>query len=59
LVWGLEKGVVVIPKASSENHLKENLGIFGWKLSKEDIKRIDSLNKNKRFVNPIFSDFNY
>ena len=44
LRWELERGVVVIPKASSESHLKENLGIFGWKLSNEDIERIDSIN---------------
>lgn len=52
LRWGLQKGVVVIPKSGSEIHLKENLEIFDWEISERDLKEIDSLNQNKRFVNP-------
>jgi diketogulonate reductase-like aldo/keto reductase len=43
--WSLQKGVVVIPKASSENHLNENLDIFDWAISEEDVKRLDLLTK--------------
>lgn len=36
LKWNLQRGVVVIPKASSEGHLRENLeGMFKWKLTNE------------------------
>lgn len=59
LRWALEKGAVVIPKASSEEHLKENLRVFGWRLSKQDAEKIDSLNKNERIIAPNFSDFDY
>lgn len=59
LRWELEKGIVVIPKASSEKHLKENMDIFDWKLDKEDINEIDSIGVQKRFVNPNFSEFDY
>ena len=36
LKWNLQRGVAVIPKASSEAHLRENLaGCFEWRLSNE------------------------
>lgn len=50
LRWGLQKGVVVIPKSGSEKHLQENLEIFDWEISGSDMKRIDSLHLNKRYV---------
>lgn len=59
LRWGLEKGCVVIPKASSENHLRENMGIFDWKLEKEDAEKIDLLGEEMRIVERSFSDFDY
>jgi len=59
LRWGLQKGAVVIPKAGSEPHLKENLKIFVWELAQNDLKTLDSLHQNTRFVNPGHHDFNY
>jgi diketogulonate reductase-like aldo/keto reductase len=32
LRWLTQKGIVVIPRSSSEDHLKANLDIFDWKL---------------------------
>ena len=58
LRWLIQKGLIVIPKASSESHIKENLEIFDFELKKEDMNKINSLNKNKRFVNPRFAEFN-
>ncbi|AAL82084.1 aldo/keto reductase [Pyrococcus furiosus DSM 3638] len=34
LIW--EENVVAIPKASNKEHLKENFGAMGWRLSEED-----------------------
>jgi 2,5-diketo-D-gluconate reductase B len=51
LRWCLQNGVVVIPKSGSEGHLKENLDIFDWNISKEDMKRIDSLDKGEIVIN--------
>jgi len=59
LRWEIEKGLVVIPKSSSENHLKQNMEIFNWKLKEEDIEKIDSIDKHHRFVKTTFHEFDY
>jgi len=46
LRWALQKGAVVIPKASSVEHLRENLRIFDWELSERDMRMLDALNRN-------------
>jgi len=45
LRWALQKGAVVIPKASSVEHLREDMQIFDWELSEEDIRALDALNR--------------
>ena len=54
----LEKDIVVIPKSSSEDHLRENLEL-DFKLSKEDINKIDDISKQKkeRLISPNFAEF--
>jgi 2,5-diketo-D-gluconate reductase B len=32
LRWLIQKGIVVIPRSSSEEHLKANLDVFDWDL---------------------------
>jgi diketogulonate reductase-like aldo/keto reductase len=41
-----KKGVVTIAKSSKLEHLKENLGAIGWKMSEEDTQRLDSYRQN-------------
>ena len=43
LRWLVQQGMVVIPKASSEGHLKENMDVFDWFLSAEDMERVNKL----------------
>lgn len=52
LRWILQKGAIPIPKASSEEHLNENMNIFDWKISKKDENKIDSIRIKKRIVDP-------
>jgi diketogulonate reductase-like aldo/keto reductase len=40
LKWLLMNGLVVIPKASSKEHLRENIDIFAWELSPDDASTI-------------------
>ena len=51
LRWLIQKGIVVIPKASSEGHLIENMNIFDWELSSDDVNRIDSIGIKERILN--------
>ncbi len=56
LRWLIEQeNVVAIPKASSEEHLKQNFDIFDFYLEDEDFDRIDQLEKSTRLVNPSFA----
>ena len=50
LRWHIEKGNIVFPKSSNLEHIKENMSIFDFKLTKEEIEKIDQL-KSK----PIFT----
>ncbi|CAG2118825.1 unnamed protein product [Medioppia subpectinata] len=44
-----QRGVVVIPKATSRKYIEENFNVFNINLSEEDMKSIDSLNQNLRY----------
>jgi diketogulonate reductase-like aldo/keto reductase len=50
--WGIQRGTVVIPKSVTEERIKENLNVFDFELSEEEMSKIAGLNKNFRFVNP-------
>lgn len=58
LRWDLESDVVTIPKSTNERRLIENIDIFDFSLSKDDIEKIDSLNKNLR-VGPDPDNFDF
>lgn len=47
LRWTTQKGISVIPRSKSRNHLMENLNIFDFELSSEEIRLIDALNQNR------------
>ncbi len=49
LRWHLQSGHIAIPGSSNESHIQENCEIFDFKLSDEEMKRINNLDKNERF----------
>lgn len=53
LNWALAQGIIVIPKTSNPKRMKENLGAMEFKISDEDIKEINELNRNMRFCSSI------
>lgn len=48
LRWNVERGLIVIPKSSNPGRQEENLNIFDFKLTAEDVEKINSLNKDMR-----------
>lgn len=48
LRWNIERGLIVIPKSSNPVRQAENLDIFDFKLTVDDMEKIDALNKNER-----------
>ncbi|MEN2768793.1 aldo/keto reductase [Ornithinibacillus xuwenensis] len=48
LRWHLQYDNIVIPKSVTPSRIEENFNLFDFKLSAEDIKKIEALNQNKR-----------
>ncbi|TQR19077.1 aldo/keto reductase [Psychrobacillus vulpis] len=46
--WHLQHDLIVIPKSVTPNRIIENLDVFDFELSFEDMKNIDALNLNER-----------
>lgn len=51
LRWQLQAGYIVIPGSKNPDHIKENISIFDFKLSSEDMAEIYNINKNRRYEN--------
>ena len=48
LKWDIQKGVVVIPGSSNPAHIKENIDIFDFELTAEEMQKIASLERNEK-----------
>ena len=56
LRWLLQQGdIAVIPKASSNERIKENFNIFDFELSEWDMKVISGLSGDHRITNSLWS----
>lgn len=47
LRWHIQRGVVVIPKSTHYERMKENLNVFDFMLDEEDMAKIAALDKNE------------
>lgn len=52
LRWGIQRGTAVIPKTSKPERLRENLELFDFALSSEDMQAISALDRGQRFNDP-------
>jgi len=52
LRWGVQRRAVVIPKTSNPDRLRENLALFDFELSADDMAQISALDQHRRFNDP-------
>ncbi|MFD1672403.1 aldo/keto reductase [Agrilactobacillus yilanensis] len=48
LRWHVQRNEIVIPKSIHENRIKENIEIFDFKLSKNEMAKIEAIDTNER-----------
>lgn len=59
IAWSLSKeNVAVIPKASSEEHMRDNLAARNLELDTDDIERIESIEREYRVIDPDHAPWN-
>lgn len=52
LRWGVQRGTAIIPKTSKPERMRENLAIFDFELTEDEMAGISALNINRRFNDP-------
>jgi D-xylose reductase len=52
LRWAVQRGTAAVCKATSPQHLRENLAIFDFELSPQEMHDLAALNRNRRFNDP-------
>ena len=50
LRWHIQKGNIIFPKSSNPVHIKENINIFDFNLTKEEVEQIDGLKREPIFT---------
>ena len=48
LRWSIQHNIVVIPKSTKKERIKENFDVFNFSIKKEDMKKLDDFNENFR-----------
>jgi len=52
LHWAVKRGTAAIPKTTKAERLRENLSIFDFELSADEMKAISALDRSRRFNDP-------
>lgn len=51
LRWHIQSGYIAIPGSSNADHIRQNIGIWGWELSDANMAALETLNTGKRYEN--------
>ncbi|OMJ25430.1 4-dihydromethyl-trisporate dehydrogenase [Smittium culicis] len=54
LRWAVQQNIAVIPKSTNAERMSLNMQVYNFVLNEEEMKSIDDLNKDMRFVDPDF-----
>ena len=46
--WCLQHDLIVIPKSCNSRRIEENMNVFNFEISKDEMKKLDALNENFR-----------
>lgn len=57
--WSLQKGVVAIPKSSRQERILSNAAVFDFRITDEDMEKIDSLDRNEAVIGPHPDSFDF
>ncbi len=49
--WHIQAGYIVIPGSKNPKHIRENIDVFDFELTDEEMKAIAAMNQNRRFEN--------
>ena len=50
--WALQRGTQIIPKSTRVERIQENIQIFDFNLSNDEMKALNGLNRNRRYNDP-------
>ncbi len=51
LRWHIQEGIIVFPKTTNPQHMKDNFDIFDFELTEDEMNAIRKLDSGKRFYN--------
>ena len=52
LAWHIQRGTIPLVKTSRVERLPENINVFDFELSEEEVAKIDALDKGYHFFDP-------
>lgn len=52
LRWAVQRGTAIVPKTSRPERLAENISLFDFELSRDEMLSISRLNRDRRFNDP-------
>jgi 2,5-diketo-D-gluconate reductase A len=50
LRWHIQRGLIVIPRSKNPVHIAENINVFDFELSEDDMATISGLDRNERTI---------
>ena len=57
LKWAVQRGTAIIPKSTNEERIIQNISLFDFELTEEQMIQINGMNKNIRFCDTTHEPF--